>query len=66
MVLHHGQWVLPVGVHLPKTGVFLTGSGSARTDYLNQENIEQIFITVVDYITTNVETASESRKERSG
>jgi len=25
----------PVGVHLPKVGVFLTESGSARTDYLH-------------------------------
>ena len=34
MVLHQNSWFIPLGVHLPKMGVSLTETGSARTIYL--------------------------------
>jgi len=34
VVLHQKCWFIPVGVHLPKTGVSLTETGGPRNDYL--------------------------------
>ena len=51
MVLHQNSWFIPLGVHLPKMGVSLTETGSARTIYLKILGEEhQISISCVSYL----------------